>query len=296
MPTEKRFPTAQALNLNERIFLIDCGEGTQIQLRRFKIRFGKINHVFISHLHGDHYFGLLGLISSFSLLGRKNDLHIYSHPQLEIILNCQLKYYGDELGFSIVFHYYNAVKSELIYEDKWMTVETIPLRHRIPTAGFLFREKVKDRNIRKEMIDYYQIPVSDIVRIKKGADFETGGKIIQNDVLTIPPLRPCSYAFCTDTAYSEDITSQIKDVDLLYHEATFGNDLEDQAKLTLHSTAKQAAIIACKSKVKKLIIGHFSERYKDISVLLAEARAVFTETSAAEDGDVFYINSAIPEK
>lgn len=289
LPTEKRFPTAQALNINEKIFLIDCGEGTQIQLRKFSIRFGKINHIFISHLHGDHYFGLLGLIFSFSLLGRKHDLHLYSHPQLEDILACQLKHYGDDLGFRIVFNHFEASRSETIYEDKLVTVESIPMKHRIPTAGFLFREKLKDKNIRKEMIDYYHIPIRDILKIKKGADFETeDGTLIKNEILTLPPSEPCSYAFCTDTVYNVEILDQIRNVDLLYHEATFGSDLEEQAAISFHSTARQAAFIAKQANVKKLIIGHFSERYKDITPLLKEARTVFPETYSAEDGEVFF--------
>lgn len=285
MPTEKRFPTAQALNYNEKIFLVDCGEGTQIQLRRFRIRFGRINHIFISHLHGDHYFGLLGLISSFSLLGRKNDLHIYCHPQLEDILDCQLKYYSEELGFIIVWHPFKADATGKIYEDKQMTVETFPLKHRIPCAAFVFREKTRDRNIRKDLIDYYHIPVSEIVKIKKGADFITeNGEIINNEILTIPPAAPVSYAFCTDTSYLEKIISRIKGVDLLYHESTYGDDHEEQAGLTYHSTARQAAAIAAKAGVKRLVIGHFSERYKDVSVLLKQAQSVFPDTIAAEDG------------
>jgi ribonuclease Z len=285
MPTEKRFPTAQALNINEKIFLIDCGEGTQIQLRRFRIRFGRINHIFISHLHGDHYFGLQGLISSFSLLGRKNDLHIYSHPQLAKIMNCQLKYFDDDLGYKVIFHPFEAHSSGLIYEDKLLTVEIFPLKHRIPCSAFIFREKPKDRNIRKEMIEFYHIPVSEIVKIKKGADFVTGeGVQINNDLLTFPPSMPATYVFCTDTLYQPGIADIIRGADLLYHEATYGDDHEEQAALTFHSTARQAATVAATSGVKKLVMGHFSERYKDTGILLEQARSVFPDTFAAEDG------------
>ena len=301
LPTSKRSPSAQVLNVQERLFLIDCGEGTQIQFRKYKVKFSKINHIFISHLHGDHFFGLFGLISTYSLLNRTNDLHIYAHEELEKILSCiSIQMYQPEnsgenkLPFKIIYHHINSKQSELIYEDNKLTVETIPLKHKIHTCGFLFREKPKPRNIKKELVETYKIPVKDIIKIKQGADFITNdGKLITNKELTIPPPKPRSYAFCSDTLYNEDIIPIIKDVDLLYHEATFMHDLEDKAKLTFHSTTIQAANIAKKANVSKLIIGHISSRYKDDNAVLEEAKSVFQNTKLAEDGKTYSVENCL---
>ncbi|MCF8374066.1 MAG: ribonuclease Z [Bacteroidales bacterium] len=285
-PTSKRFPTAHVLNAHERFFLIDCGEGTQLQIRRNKFRFGKINHIFISHLHGDHYFGIFGLISTMGLLGRKSDLHIFAMPDLETILEFQLRYFYEDLPYKIIFHPLQANEPELIYEDKSITVESFPLKHRIPTCGFLFREKKHDARIKKEMIDFYQIPIRDIVNIKQGADFiNKEGEIIPNNRLTFPSGQQRSYAFCSDTAYSEKIVPVIQGVDLLYHEATFLHEKADQAKKSGHSTSQQAAQIAKKANVKKLIIGHYSSRYKDVKPLVDEARTVFRESYPAIENE-----------
>jgi len=285
LPTSQRYTTAQVLNILERFFLIDCGEGTQIQLRKYKIRFGKINHIFISHLHGDHIFGLFGLISSFILYGRKNDLHIYCDKELENILFNHLKYFDGDIGFKIIYHYLKSGTSELIYNDDLVEVITIPLNHRMPCSGFLFKEKTKLLKIDKEKIQKYNIPIKDIAKIKEGSDYITNnGEVIKNSLLTLSSVKSKSYAFCSDTAYSESIIPLIKDVDLLYHEATFKQDLIKRAKETFHSTAIQSATIAKKANVKKLIIGHFSVRYKNIDSLLNEAKSVFENTIAAEDG------------
>ncbi len=285
LPTSKRFSTAQVLNVHERFFLIDCGEGVQIQLRKFRIKFGKINHIFISHLHGDHFFGLFGLLSSFHLLGRETDLNIYSHPELEEILK-NLSWFFDELKFKIIFHPLNYETSEVIYSGKYVEVKSFPLKHRIPTCGFLFKEKPKQRNIRKEYVDRYNIPIKDIVKIKQGADFVTDkGITIPNKELTIPPPVPRSYAFCSDTAFDERIIPEIQNVDLLYHESTYLQDLKKQAAETFHSTASQAAAIAQKANAGKLIIGHFSSRYKEVQSFLDEAQLVFPNTFVAEDGE-----------
>jgi len=231
LPTSDRNPTAQVLNVSERFFLIDCGEGTQMQLRKYKIRFSKINHIFISHLHGDHYFGLLGLISTYGLLGRTSDLHLYAHKDLERLLTPQLNYFGRELSYQVIFHPIEPSLNTVIYEDSKITVSSIPLDHRIPTCGFLFQEKPADLHILREAIDFFEIPIKMIPSIKKSADFTLpSGEIIDNHRLTKKPYKPRSYAFCSDTLYNEKIVPLVKNVDLLYHEATFMNDQNKLAK------------------------------------------------------------------
>jgi ribonuclease Z len=285
IPTSERYPTAQVLNVLERFFLIDCGEGTQIQLQRLKFRIGRINHIFISHLHGDHYFGLIGFISTLSLLGYKNDIHIYSHSELKTLIDPQLALMKEEMEFQVIFHPLNMKKTQVIFSDEKVEVTSFPVKHSIPTCGFLFREKGKLPNMRKDMIEYHKIPLRDIQAIKEGADFICeNGEVIPHASLTIPPKHPRSYAFCTDTAYHEPITEIIQGVDLLYHEATFQNDKKELAAKTLHSTAADAATIALKAGVKKLLIGHFSNRYKKLDNFLLEARQVFPETYLAIDG------------
>ena len=291
VPTSKRNLTAHVLNVHERFFLIDCGEGTQIQLRKNKIRFGKINHVFISHLHGDHIFGLFGLLSTFNLLNRKTDLHIYAHPELEKILSPHIQYFEHNISYTIVYHYINPKKNEVIYEDDKLTIETIPLKHRVPTCGFLFKEKPYLRNLRKYVFNKYKIPISKIKNIQEGEDFiDEEMNVIKNSELTIPPYVSRSYAYCTDTAYTEKIIPIIKDVDLLFHEATFAKNMKREAKLTQHSTSEDAANIAKLAHVKKLIIGHFSARYKDVSAIVNEARQIFPDTFEAEDGEKYSID------
>jgi ribonuclease Z len=290
VPTSKRNLTAHVLNVHERFFLIDCGEGTQMQIRRNKIRFGKINHIFISHLHGDHIFGLFGLISTFNLLNRDKNLHIYAHAELENILTRHIEYFERNLSFKIVYHHINPKKNEIIFEDSKLTVETIPLKHRVPCCGFLFKEKPHLRNIKKEFITKYPVPIAQIQRIKEGDDFTTElGEIIPNSEITVPQFKQRSYAYCTDTAYYEKIIPIINNVDLLFHEATYANNLKKQAKETFHSTAEQAATIAKKANAGKLLIGHFSARYKDLTNLEAEARSVFKNTIVAEDGEKYTI-------
>jgi ribonuclease Z len=285
LPTTLRNTTAQVLNIQERFFLIDCGEGTQIQLRKFKIKFGKINHIFISHLHGDHILGLFGLISSYILFSRKTDLHIYCDKELENILYNHLKYFDGDFGFNIIYHFLNSSISELIYDDDLIQVITIPLNHRLPCSGFLFKEKPKPLKIQKEQIQKYNIPIKEIKSIKDGEDYiSPDGEIIKNNELTFPPESARSYAFCSDTIYNESIIEYIREVDLLYHEATFKHDMLKRAMETFHTTALQAATLAKKANVKKLIIGHFSVRYKNIEPLLTEAKSVFENTVAAEDG------------
>lgn len=284
LPTSSRYLTAHVLNVDERFFLIDCGEGTQLQLRKYKARFGRLNHIFISHLHGDHVFGLPGLISTFNLLGRITDLHIFSPPGLENILQPFLKSFHTHLGFRIIYHVLTD-NYQLIFEDEKITIHSFPLVHRIECNGFVFREKPRLRNIKKELIAYYNIPLRDILNIKKGDDFITNdGVVIPNSKLTIVPTPPKSYAFCSDTAYSEKIIPWITDVEMLYHEATYSNVDIERAHETKHSITSEAAAIAYKAHVRKLIIGHFSARYKDLQPLLKEAQSIFPNTILAEDG------------
>ncbi|HBS86121.1 MAG: ribonuclease Z [Bacteroidetes bacterium GWF2_38_335] len=285
LPTSSRFPTAQVLNVHERFFLIDCGEGTQIQLRKFKIPFNKIDNVFISHLHGDHYFGLFGLISSFSLLGRKNTLNIYGPPGLQKILDFNSGLYDEPLNYSIRFIPLKAKGVNLIYNDKHLNIFSLPLKHRIVTSGFIFKENMGLYKLRKEAIDEFQLTVNDIRKIKTGEDFiDADGYHIPNYKLTIPPDKPRSYAYCSDTMYSESIAKHINGVDLLYHEATFLEEMKERAWETGHSTAIQAARLAKKANAGKLMLGHFSARYKTYDAFLSEAKSEFEDVIIAEDG------------
>lgn len=290
VPTSKRNLTAHVLNIHERFFLIDCGEGTQIEIRKNKIRFAKINHIFISHLHGDHIFGLFGLISTFNILDRNKDLHIYAHVELEKFLNKHVEYFERSLSFKIIYHHINPKRNEVIYEDSKVTVETVPLKHRVPTCGFKFSEKPHLYNLKKNVTVKYSIPISQIQNIKEGGDFiNDQGDIIPNHQLTLPPYKARSFAYCTDTAYSEKIIPIIRDVDLLFHEATFANNMKNQAKKTMHSTSEDAAKIAKMANAKKLILGHFSARYKDVTPIINEAKEIFPNSYAAEDGEKYSI-------
>jgi len=284
-PTSTRNPTAQLLNIAERFFLIDCGEATQIQLRRYKLKFQRINNIFISHLHGDHYLGLIGLLSSMHLLGRTVDMHLYCPPELEEIINVQFKYSQTYLKFNIIYHPHNYIANELIFEDAKVEVRTILLNHRIPCCGFLFTEKPLLANISKEILKAFHIPVEQILAIKGGADFITPeGELIPNKILVGKMPKPRSYAYCSDTCYDERIIEFIQGVDLLYHEATFLNDMLARAKETYHTTALQAATIAQKAHVHQLMIGHYSARYKDLQPLLDEAKTVFSNTILSIEG------------
>ncbi len=292
LPSYKKFPSAHVINIHERFFLTDCGEGTQIRIRQYKIKASKINHIFISHLHGDHFFGIFGLISSFNLLGRKNDLHIFSPGDLEKMVYTVIK--KNDLNFNIFFHRLSTDTKTSIYESKSIKISCFPLNHRIETYGFLFEEKQKEKNIKKEMIQKNNLKISDIIKIKKGEDFITGdGTIIPNNMLTLPRQETRSYAYCSDTVFAPEIIPYIKNADILYHEATFAEDLKETAEITKHSTASDAATIALKANVKKLIIGHFSSRYKDTNQILSEAKNIFPDTFIAEDGTTFEIPLSI---
>jgi len=296
IPTLERNPSSQVLNINERLFLIDCAEGTQLQLRKFHIKFQKINHIFISHLHGDHYFGLIGLLFSFHLLGREKDLHLYGPEKLLPIIKLQLDASDSKLLFPLKFHSLKEGVQDLIFDDGLISVTSFPLKHSIPTWGFLFKEKKRERNIRKDMLDGLEIPVEEFKKIKNGADFtDKNGKTYLNEDLTTPPPKERSFAYCSDTSYYEEIIDYIQGVDLLYHEATFMEDMAQLAAEKFHVTAKEAASIASKSMAGKLILGHFSARYDDLNPLLREAREVFPESYLGEDGMTFEVPLQYPE-
>ena len=284
IPTVKSAPTAQFLEMEERCFLIDCGEGTQVQLRKAKAKFSKINHIFISHLHGDHVFGLPGLISSFRLLGRETPLHVYGPKGIKEMMETIFRITETHQGFEVVFHELSSKKSEKVFEDNRVEVFTIPLDHRIYCNGYLFKEKPKERHLNMQEISKYpEIEICDYHNLKRGKDIKlSDGYILKNENLTKPAEPSVSYAFCSDTRYLESIIPIIKNVDVLYHEATFLHDLKKMADYTGHTTALEAAKIARKANVKKLILGHFSNRYHDLSVFLNEACEIFPETYLPE--------------
>lgn len=287
-PTSTRNPSAQHLDIAGRSFLIDCGEATQIQLRKYKIRFQRISRIFISHLHGDHYLGLMGLLASMHLLGRKNELHIHSPAGLREIIDLQHRLSMTTLQYEVIFHVLDHKKDERIYEDDKVTVDTIVLNHRVPCLGFLFREKPLPRKVVKEAIEKFKVPGKEVLHIKAGNDYVTPeGKVIPNAKLTEPGPAHRSFAYCSDTCYDESIIDKIKGVNLLYHEATFMSDMEQRAKETFHSTAAQAATIAKKAGAGKLIIGHYSARYVKLDGLLAEARLVFKDTVLGAEGEQY---------
>jgi ribonuclease Z len=288
-PSYHRHPSAQVLNIFERFFLIDCGEGTQMQMERYKVKSQRINRIFISHLHGDHYLGLMGLLSTMHLQGRTKEMSIYGPKELKEIINIQLKYSQTILRFPIIYHDTNPDKRDVIFEDEQLSIETIILNHRIPCTGFLFKEKKKPRKLIKEMVEKYAIPIEFLHKLKDGEDYHQGNKIIKNEELTVAGNPARSYAYCSDTLYDERILESITGVNLLYHESTFMNDLIGRANETFHTTSKQAGIIAKKANAKKLLIGHFSARYKDLNPLLLEAQEEFLETRLSVEGETFRV-------
>ena len=288
LPAIGRFPTSQYLEIQNRHFLIDCGEGAQIQLARIQISIHKIDHIFISHLHGDHYLGLMPLLFSMHLHKRSSDLHLYSPPGLDEIITLHLKYSKSVLNYKIIFHPFTPTKVQMLFQDEALTVETIPLIHKLECAGFLFKEKTKPRRINKEkLVDGMKL--QQIASLKTGSDvLDDEGKLLyKNEDFTLSPRPSLSYAYCSDTAWNESMIDQITGIDLLYHEATFMQADVDKAVETKHSTTAQAAGIAKRAQVKKLIIGHFSARYKDLNMLLHEAKAYFPNTELAIEGTTF---------
>ncbi|MEE9406700.1 MAG: ribonuclease Z [Polaribacter sp.] len=291
-PRINAFPTSQYLEINSRNFLIDCGEGTQRQMRKYKVGFSKIDHIFISHLHGDHYYGLVGLLSTYGILSREKDMHIFGPKGIKKATMQMLKISESHAKFNMVFHELSSNESELIFEDDKVSVRTIPLKHRVYTNGYLFTEKEKPRKLNMLNISGYpEIDRADYLNIKAGKDVVlSSGEIVSNLELTLNPPKPLSFAFCSDTCYKPDIVPIIKNVDLLYHEATFLDDRQGLAKKTKHSTSIEAAKIAKEANVSKLIVGHYSGRYKDISLFKKEAATVFENVDIAETGKVFSVD------
>ena len=289
IPTIEKRPTSQFLNIQEIRFLIDCGEGTQIKLRKFGCRFTKIEHIFISHLHGDHYLGLIGLLSTLNLLGRINPIHIYAPLELKEILDLHFKISGKQFRFNILFHPLNFKNKKLIFEDTVLQVFSFPVSHSIPCCGFLFKELKKDRNIIKTKIQDKSIPFELLKLLKEGKDVDFNNEILKFEDYTKDSPHPRSYAYCADTQYDENLIPIVSNVDLLYHEATFLEGMKERAKKTQHSTAMQAATLAKKAKIDKLILGHFSARYNEIKNFEDEAKEIFENTFTVSDGDVFEI-------
>jgi ribonuclease Z len=281
-------PTSQVLEIKNKLFLIDCGEGTQVQLRKNKIKFSKISHIFISHLHGDHFYGLIGLIATFSLLNRTTDLHIYGPKGIKEIIKLQLRLSNSWTNYGLFIHELESIESELIFEDEKVIVTTIPLKHRVYTNGFLFQEKDGERKLNLDAVQNYEIETCYYQKIKNGKDIALeDGRIISNEKLTFDPIPSKSYAFCSDTVYNEMIIPVIKNVDVLYHESTFLQSEENLAQKTMHSTAQDAARIALKANVKQLILGHYSTRYEGLNLFKEEATQIFSNVLLADDGVSF---------
>lgn len=286
LPTTHHNPSSQIVRVGNELFMIDCGEGTQLQIRKSHQHFSRINNIFISHLHGDHCFGLIGLISTFGLLGRRHPLHIYAHPMMRSLLMPQIEYFCQGMQYEVILHDINPKEAAVIYEDNNVTVETLPLNHRIPCCGFLISEKPKKRHLRGEMAEYYNIPTYARQRIREGEDYTTPeGETIPNERLTTPPDASRRYVYCSDTTPAPTgLIEKIRGVDLLYHEATFAESEKGRAAATFHSTAQQAATVALEAEAKKLVIGHFSSRYDDETPLLAQAQEIFPATILAKEG------------
>lgn len=287
-PTKTRKPSAQVVTYNNKRFLVDCGEGTQMQMLKYNIKPNRINHIFISHLHGDHYLGLAGLLFTLHLFGRRKEMHIFAPPELEDIIKRHINVANTQLTYPLHFHKLTTDKQGLIFEDKDIEVKTFALKHRIPTFGFLFREKPKERKIIKAAIDEYSLSIEDIQKAKKGeAVYDKNGHLLPDHLLTQRPPSPLSYAYCSDTAYQSNLARKITGVSLLYHEATYADDMQEIAADKYHATARQAATVAKKANAKRLLIGHYSTRYKTLDKHLSEAREVFPETSLAVEGETY---------
>jgi ribonuclease Z len=288
LPTLHHNASAQVVEIRGKLFLVDCGEGTQVQLRRSHLRFTKISAVLITHLHGDHCFGLIGMLSTFGLLGRTARLAIYAPAALENMLKQQMQLFCHDFDYEVDFHAVDTTQQQVIYEDRSLTVETIPLEHRMPCCGYLFREKPSLPHIRRDMIDFYQIPTSQINNIKAGADWTTpDGEVVKNERLVEPAEPPRSYAYCSDTRYIPTLHERLKGVSTLYHESTYGEDNLLMAQKYFHSTARQAALVARDAGVGHLLLGHYSSRYEDEQILLHEAQEVFENTSLTDENTFF---------
>ena len=290
LPTLRHNASSQIVEIRGKMFMVDCAEGTQMQLRRSKINFQRIQAVFISHMHGDHCFGLIGMISTFGLMGRTAPLDVYATKELGPVLDMLMKSFCNDYSFEVRFHAIDTKQNAVIYDDRSLTVETIPLQHRVPCCGFLFREKPTLPHIRRDMIDYLEIPFSQINNIKAGADWVTpDGKVIPNSRLVTPSDNTRSYAYCSDTRYIPDLWKLVNGVTVLYHESTYASDCEDRARTYWHSTARQAAMVARDANVGKLLLGHYSARYNDESKILDEAKAVFPKSFLTNEGMTVFV-------
>ena len=288
LPTLKHNASSQLIEMRGKCFMVDCGEGAQMQFRRSHIHFSKLNAIFISHMHGDHCFGLMGLLSTLGMLGRTSKLRIYAPKDYEPLFRQQVEFFMQTMEYEMEMIPVDTEKQQVIYEDHSLTVETVPLQHRVPCCGFIFREKPTLPHIRRDMIDYYGIPVSQINNIKNGADWTNeDGDVIPNARLVQPADTPRSYAYCSDTRFMPGLKEKVKGVTVLYHESTYTADQEDRAKIYYHSTARQAATIAAGAGVGTLLLGHYSARYNDEQVLLEEAKAVFPNSILTQEGMVF---------
>ena len=288
LPTLKHNASSQLIEMRGKCFMVDCGEGAQMQFRRSHIHFSKLNAIFISHMHGDHCFGLMGLLSTLGMLGRTSKLRIYAPKEYATLFRQQVEFFMQTMEYEMEMIPVDTEKQQVIYEDHSLTVETVPLQHRVPCCGFIFREKPTLPHIRRDMIDYYGIPVSQINNIKNGADWTNeDGDIIPNARLVQPADSPRSYAYCSDTRFVPGLKEKVKGVTVLYHESTYTAEQEDRAKIYYHSTARQAATIAAGAGVGTLLLGHYSARYNDEQVLLEEAKAVFDHSILSQEGLVF---------
>ena len=288
LPTTRHHATSQVIDLRDKLYMIDCGEAAQSQFRKAGLSFSRLGHIFISHLHGDHCFGLMGLISTFGLLGRTATLHIHAFPELETLMRPWITYFCEGMPYEVEFHPFPHGCTDIIYEDRSVSVRAFPLSHRIPCSGFAFQEKPTAAHIRRDMIECFEIPFSQINRIKNGEDYVTpDGKVIPNSRLTTPADTPRKYVYCSDTRFNPNNVQYTRNADLLFHEATFAEEHAARAEQTCHSTARQAAEMAQRSAAKRLLIGHYSARYTDERILLDEARQVFEQTLLAEEGKCY---------
>lgn len=285
LPTKHHNPSAQVVEIRGKLFMVDCGEGTQTQVRRSRMNFSKLYAIFISHIHGDHVLGLIGMLSTFGLQGRTAPLHVYAPEAYGPLLQMELQTFCSTLDYEIIYHPVDTARQAIIYEDRSLTVETIPLHHRMPCSGFLFKEKPGQRHINPDMMKAYDIPVSQVNNLRAGHDWQSpDGEVIPNERLTTPSDPVRSYAYCSDTRYKPSIVPQIQGVTTLYHESTYCEDMKDKAEKYLHSTAREAALIAREANAGKLLLGHYSQRYLDEEPLLREARSVFPRSFLTDEG------------
>ncbi len=294
LPSLKHNTSSQLVEVHDKFFMVDCGEGTQLQLRKSRVHFSKVSAVFISHLHGDHCFGLMGLVSTFGLLGRTAPLHVFAPKEMQELFDIQKRMFCSSFEYELVFHPLETKRSEVIYDDRSLTVTTIPLAHRVPCCGFLFREKAGMPHINRDMVDYYGVPRSQFNNLKAGMDWiDAQGNVVPNGVLTTPAERPLAYAYCSDTKYIPTLGNAIDGVDVLYHEATYTEaDAKNAAKYN-HSTAAQAATVACDANAKMLLLGHYSSKYPDENCILDEAKGVFANSWLTDEMDVFDVEKKL---